>query len=255
MIRFASLGSGSAGNGLLVEGGATTLLVDCGFGVRDTLERLRRLGKTPGDLAGILVTHEHGDHAGGVFRLARRFALPVWLTHGTWRGCGEDAAGLALRLIDSHLPFRIGDLAVQPFPVPHDAREPVQYVFRAGNVRLGLLTDIGEATPHVEAMLSGCAGLVLEFNHDPGLLAASRYPAPVKRRIAGARGHLSNAAAIALLERLDRSRLQHLVAAHLSERNNTPELVAGLLAGVLGASTVSTAIAAPDRGCDWRQLA
>lgn len=254
MIRFASLGSGSAGNALLVESGATCLMLDCGFGLRESVARLQRLGRTPGDLAGILVTHEHGDHLGGVFRLARKFGLPVWLTHGTWRACGEDDGGLAVSIIDSHRSFRIGDLEIQPFPVPHDAREPVQYVFSDGRLRLGVLTDLGEATPHVGAMLSGCDGLVLEFNHEPSLLAASHYPPSVKRRIAGSHGHLSNAAAAALLARLDRSRLQQLVAAHLSEKNNDPRLVEALLAGIFAGDPVSTAIAAPDAGFAWRQL-
>lgn len=254
MIRFASLGSGSAGNALLVDSGATCLMLDCGFGLRDSVARLQRLGRAPGELAGILVTHEHGDHIGGVFRLARKFGLPVWLTHGTWRACGEDDAGLAVNIIDSHRPLRIGDLEVQPFPVPHDAREPVQYVFSDGHLRLGVLTDLGEATPHVCAMLSGCDGLVLEFNHDPALLAASRYPPSLKRRIAGAYGHLSNAAAAALLARIDRSRLRQLVAAHLSERNNTPALVGALLDGIFAGEAVSTAVAEPAAGFAWRQL-
>lgn len=254
MIRFASLGSGSAGNALLVESGATSLMLDCGFGLRESVSRLQRLGRTPGELAGILVTHEHSDHLGGVFRLARKFDLPVWLTHGTWRACGGDEAGVAINIIDSHRSLSIDDLEIQPFPVPHDAREPVQYVFSDGRLQLGVLTDLGEATPHVCAMLSGCHGLVLEFNHDPALLAASSYPPSVKRRIAGNRGHLSNAAAAALLVRLDRSRLQHVVAAHLSKRNNDPRLVAALLGSVFADEAVSTAIAAPDAGFDWRQL-
>lgn len=255
MIRFASLGSGSAGNALLVESGATCLMLDCGFGLRESVDRLQRLGRTPGDLTGILVTHEHGDHLGGVFRLARKFGLPVWLTHGTWCASGEDDAGMAVNIIDSHRPLHIGELEIQPFPVPHDAREPVQYVFSDGRLRLGVLTDLGEETPHVCAMLSGCDGLVLEFNHDPALLAASTYPPAVQRRIAGSRGHLSNAAAAALLARLDRSRLQHAVAAHLSERNNDPRLVAALLSGIFAGEAVSTAIAGPDAGFAWRQLA
>lgn len=128
MIRFASLGSGSAGNSLLVERGDTCLMLDCGFGLRETVARLCRLGRHPADLTGILVTHEHGDHLGGVFRLARKFSLPVWLTHGTWSASGESDSGLDVQVIDSQRQFAIGQLLVQPFPVPHDAREPVQYV-------------------------------------------------------------------------------------------------------------------------------
>lgn len=254
MIRFASLGSGSAGNALLVESGATCLMLDCGFGLRETVARLLRLGKVPTDLSGILVTHEHGDHAGGVFRLARKHALPVWMTHGTWVACRECADGLDLRIIDGHQAFAIGDFEVQPFPVPHDAREPVQYVFSAAGRRLGVLTDIGEATPHVYAKLSGCDGLVLEFNHDTEMLAHSAYPASVKHRIAGRYGHLENCAAAALLGQLDCSRLQHLVAAHLSERNNSEHLVRKLVGEQFADFSGEFAVATQKEGFCWRTL-
>ncbi len=255
MIRFASLGSGSAGNALLVEDGASCLMLDCGFGLRETVARLQRLGLEVSDLAGILLTHEHGDHANGVFRLARKFGLPVWMTHGTWVGCRESDAGLDLRIIDSHRSWSVGDLEIQPFPVPHDAREPVQFVFSGSGLRLGVLTDIGEPTPHVRDMLSGCAGLVLEFNHDAGMLARSSYPASLKKRIAGRYGHLENSVAAGLLGQIDCSRLQHLVAAHLSERSNLPELAVGAVARVLNRPPEWVAVASPDRGFDWRCLA
>lgn len=252
MIRFASLGSGSAGNALLVEHGATCLMLDCGFGLRETVTRLQRFGRQPSDLAGILVTHEHGDHVGGVFRLAKKYGLPVWMTHGTWVACKEVDDGLDLRIIDSHRPLFVGELEVQPFPVPHDAREPVQYVFAASGHRLGVLTDIGETTSHVCDMLSGCSALVLEFNHDATMLQNSAYPPSLKRRISGRYGHLENAAAAALLGRIDCGSLQHLVAAHLSERNNLPELAVGAVARALGCPEEWVGVATPDFGFDWR---
>jgi phosphoribosyl 1,2-cyclic phosphodiesterase len=254
VIRFASLGSGSAGNALLVEHEATCLMLDCGFGLRETVARLQRLGRAPSDLAGILVTHEHGDHIAGVFRLARKFGLPVWMTHGTWVGCREVDSDLDLHIIDSHRSLSIGDLEVQPFPVPHDAREPVQFVFSGSGVRLGVLTDIGEPTAHVCEMLSGCAGLVLEFNHDAEMLAHSAYPASLKRRIAGRYGHLENSVAASLLGRIDCSSLQVLVAAHLSERNNRPELAVGAVARTLGCPDEWVGVASPDHGFDWRSV-
>jgi phosphoribosyl 1,2-cyclic phosphodiesterase len=254
VIRFASLGSGSAGNALLVEHGASCLMLDCGFGLRETVARLHRLGRAPSDLAGILVTHEHGDHVGGVFRLARKFGLPVWMTHGTWVGCREVDTELDLRIIDSHRPLSIGDLEVQPFPVPHDAREPVQFVFSGSGIRLGVLTDIGEPTAHVCDMLSGCAGLVLEFNHDAEMLERSVYPASLKRRISGRYGHLENSVAAALLGRIDCSGLQQMVVAHLSERNNRPELAIGAVVKALGCSPEWVGAASPDDGFDWRSL-
>lgn len=251
MIRFASLGSGSAGNALLVEQGETRLLLDCGFGLKETELRLRRFGLEPASLAGILVTHEHGDHVGGVFRLARKYALPVWMTYGTWIACRETDLDLDLRIIDGYQSLSIGGFEIQPFPVPHDAREPVQYVFAANGIRLGVLTDIGEPTLHVLEMLSGCSGLVIEFNHDAAMLASSAYPESLKRRISGRFGHLENTVAAELLRQIDCSSLQHLVAAHLSERNNSPELVTKSIANALGCSRDWVRVASPDRGFDW----
>jgi phosphoribosyl 1,2-cyclic phosphodiesterase len=126
VIRFASLGSGSAGNALLVESGATRILLDCGFGLREAALRLGRLGVHPGELTGIVVTHEHGDHAGGVFSLARRYRVPVWLSYGTFAACAARAEGVDIRIIDGHSPFALGDLEAMPYTVPHDAREPLQ---------------------------------------------------------------------------------------------------------------------------------
>lgn len=255
MIRFASLGSGSSGNGLLVESGATRLLVDCGFGLRETGARLNRLGIEPADLTGVLVTHEHSDHIGGVFRLARRHGVPVWLTYGCLIAAGSNAEGADCRVIDSHDPFAIDDLEVFPYPVPHDAREPVQYVFSDGDLRLGVLTDAGEVTAHMRTMLSGCDGLVLECNHDARMLANSTYPPALKRRIAGRYGHLENQAAAELVAGIDISRLQHLVAAHLSERNNLPELAVRALAAALDCGEEWIGVADQESGFDWRQLA
>lgn len=254
MIRFASLGSGSSGNGLLVESSSTTLLVDCGFPLRDALVRLARHGRDPSQLTGILVTHEHSDHVGGVFRLAREYRLPVWLTHGTLAACVDGTGGADCRVIDSHTSLAIGELEVIPYPVPHDAREPVQYVFSDGAVRLGLLTDAGEVTPHMIRILAGCMGLVLECNHDAEMLARSRYPAFLKRRIAGRYGHLENRAAADLLAAMDCSRLQHLVAAHLSERNNLPELAVNALASALHCEPGWIGVADQGNGFSWRQI-
>lgn len=255
-MRFASLGSGSRGNALIVEAGATRLLLDCGFGPREMQSRLGRLGLAAEDLSGILVTHEHSDHAAGVFKLANRHRLAVWMTHGTLvaasRRQGEPSC---TELIDSHRPFRIGDLEVHPFPVPHDAREPVQFVITDGRHRLGVATDLGSTTAHVERMLSGCDALVLECNHDPKMLQLGDYPLHLKRRIAGPFGHLDNVAAAALLAALDTAGLQHLIAAHLSQQNNTPDLARSALAGVLGCAERWVEVADQNFGFSWRSLA
>jgi len=254
-MRFASIGSGSEGNGLVVEAGRTRVLIDCGFGVRDAAARLARLGLSPGDLAGILVTHEHADHVGGVAAFAARHDVPVWITFGTLDVVGERMAVVPrVYGFDSHDVLAIGDLDVRPFPVPHDAREPVQFVLSDGAARLGVLTDLGTVTPHVEASLSGCDALVLECNHDEAMLAGGRYPYPLKQRIAGRFGHLCNEATAALLRAIDTTRLRHVIAAHLSQENNTPDLARGALAGALGCAPAWIGVADQSEGFGWRQL-
>jgi phosphoribosyl 1,2-cyclic phosphodiesterase len=252
-MRFASLGSGSKGNALVVESGRTRVLIDCGFGPRELAARLARLGLTPEDLDAILVTHEHGDHAGGVARAAQRFSLDVRMSHGTCVAAGL-AGQIEVSLFDSHAAFVIGDLQIEPFPVPHDAREPTQFVVGDGRRRLGVLTDAGCVTPHMVGMLDGCDGLVLECNHDAEMLRNGRYPWSLKQRVGGRLGHLDNMSAAALLGQIDRRRLQHVVAAHLSEQNNTPALARAALAGVLVCQPQEVAVADQLQGFDWRQL-
>jgi phosphoribosyl 1,2-cyclic phosphodiesterase len=254
-VRFASLGSGSRGNALLVEAGRTRVLLDCGFGPRELDQRLARLGLDAGQIDAIVVTHEHSDHIAGVFKAARRHGLAVHMTHGTLAAVPRDRSELPpLQVIDSHTAFAIGDLEIQPFPVPHDAREPVQYVFSDGRSRLGVLTDVGGATPHIGAMLSGCEALVLECNHDSAMLAAGSYPGHLKKRIRSRYGHLDNQASAALLAELDHSRLRHLVAAHLSQENNTPALARAALAGTLGCAPEWIGVADQAEGFGWREL-
>lgn len=254
-MRFASLGSGSRGNALVVEAGTTRILLDCGFGPRETARRLGRLGLDPGDLAGLLITHEHSDHVAGAFALALRYDLTVWLTSGTLAACPTEGPQPRLERIAIDAAFAVGALEVLPFPVPHDAREPVQYVFSDGRHRLGVLTDTGCATPHIERCLNGCDGLVLECNHDMDMLRGGSYPPPLKARIAGRLGHLDNAAAASLLAVLDPRPLQHVVAAHLSERNNRPELARAALAGALGCGSEWIGVANQEDGFGWRELA
>ena len=255
-LRFAILGSGSQGNATVVEAGSTRLLLDCGFAMAETVRRLAAFGLSPEHLTGILVTHEHDDHLGGVARLARKYRLPVWLTPGTLRGVEALFQGVeVLHLIEGYAPLCIGDVEVRPYPVPHDAREPAQFVFGDGAVRLGVLTDVGCATPCIQAMLAACEALVLECNHDPGLLAAGAYPPSVKQRISGRYGHLDNDAAAALLASLPRERLRHVVAAHLSQSNNRPELARRALAGALGCEAEWIAVADQDSGLGWRTVA
>jgi phosphoribosyl 1,2-cyclic phosphodiesterase len=254
-MRFALLGSGSEGNALVVQVGQTRILLDCGFSLSETVLRLARLGLQAEQLDGIVVTHEHGDHISGVARLARKFDLPVWITHGTLRTQNAAFAELSITEISPYSRFSIGEVRVQPYPVPHDAAEPVQYVFSDGTRKLGVLTDTGSATPHIEETLSGCHALVLECNHDAGMLAEGDYPYSLKQRVGGRFGHLNNADASALLGRLDNSRLQHIVAAHLSRKNNEVELAVEALSGALGWAPERVAVATQEQGLDWREIA
>ena len=254
-MRFASLGSGSEGNGLIVEVGATRVLIDCGFGVRDTVARLFRLGVAPESISAILVTHEHADHVGGVAAFAARFRIPVWLTFGTLEMMGERFMQIDhVYGFDSHDVFAIGMLEVRPFPVPHDAREPVQFVVGDGVHRLGVLTDIGVTTRYVEASLSGCNALVLECNHDLDMLAGGDYPWPLKQRIQSRLGHLHNEASAELLAALDTSRLPHIIAAHLSPQNNTPDKARAALARALNCTPDWIGIADQADGFAWREI-
>jgi len=256
-LRFAALGSGSKGNCLVAEAGGTRLLLDCGLAPRETERRLARIGLAPSDLAGILVTHEHDDHAGQAYPFAAQHRLPVWLTHGTQTALaesGKPARDVETRTIDGRTAFAVGGIQVQPYTVPHDAREPVQFVLSDGALRLGVLTDIGASTAHVEATLSGCDALVLECNHDLDLLWAGDYPKWLKQRIAGPFGHLSNASSERLLAALDRSRLKHVIAAHLSHQNNRPELAREALARAMGCAADWIGLSTQEEGFAWREL-
>jgi phosphoribosyl 1,2-cyclic phosphodiesterase len=251
-LRFASLGSGSSGNGLVVECGKSRVLMDCGFSITETRERLARLGLAPSDLAGIVVTHEHDDHLGGVAAFAKKYAIPVHLTRGTAMWLPDDFPAVLVRYIDSHSPFAVDALLVEPFPVPHDAREPVQYAFSDGAARLGVVTDLGCVTQHVVDRLSGCHALVIECNHDLDMLMAGPYPFGLKQRVSGRFGHLSNAAAGDLVAALDRSKLRHIIAAHLSQQNNRAELARRALACAVGCEEDWVGIATQDQGFAWR---
>ena len=248
-LRFASLGSGSRGNSTLVEWEAGTLLVDCGFSVKETNQRLERLGKRAEDIAAIVVTHEHSDHIKGVAAMARRYDLPVYMTPGTWhsRNLGELPD---LRLIEAYQPFELEGIQVTPVAVPHDAREPAQFIFEYAGLRLGVLTDLGSITAHVEAHYQDLDAMVLEANHDPFMLASGPYPPSLKQRVGGLWGHLSNQQAAGFLQRLDRARLQHLVVAHISQQNNSLELAQAALAPVT-AEVKQVTFACQNQGFDW----
>lgn len=252
-MRFSLLGSGSKGNATLIEAGSTRLLVDSGFSLKQLERRLLERGCDPSSLSGIVVTHEHHDHIGGVGPLARKHQLPVMMTHGSWKASAKRVGELpALTLFNCHQPFSLGELEIEPFPVPHDALEPSQFLFRDGCSTLGLLTDVGHVTPHIRQQLDGCDALIIECNHDEQMLEEGPYHSNLKQRVAGALGHLSNRQAHRLLSELDTGKLQHIVAAHLSDTNNLPVLAQRAIADALGCSEEWIALADQDHGLGWR---
>jgi len=251
-MRFASLGSGSRGNATLISQGKTTILVDCGFSARETEKRMHTLEVDASNLTAIIVTHEHSDHIGGVRVLARKYNLPVYATAGT-AGCLSADLTELITEFSSHDVFAIDDIEVRPFPVPHDAREPSQFVFNDGQHRVGILTDVGMITPVIEQALSLCDALLLEANHDIDMLDNGDYPDHLKYRVSGRLGHLNNVQSAKLLEKIDTSRLQHIVAMHLSEKNNSPNIVTPLFAQALNCDQSWITVAKQDTGFGWRE--
>jgi len=260
LLRFASLASGSRGNCLVVEAGdgttLTRVLLDCGLNLTDSERRLARLGLAPRDIDGMLVTHEHGDHAHGVFDFAAAHNIVVYLTYGTMlamKAEGRVIEGVRMVFVNGRQSEALGGLQVIPFTVPHDAREPVQFVLSDGERKLGVLTDIGAPTAHVAQILSGLDALVLECNYDHDMLWSGSYPKWLKQRIAGPFGHLDNEDSARLLGALDCSKLKHIVGAHLSQQNNRPQIVRAMLSRTLNCEEGWIGLATQDDGCGWRE--
>lgn len=248
-LRFASLGSGSKGNATLVESALSLIMVDCGFSIKETCRRLSVLGHQPESITAILVTHEHGDHISGVGPFARRFNTPVYLTHGTAHHSSVNKLP-SRHLINTRQTFQVADIEVTPVVVPHDAREPCQFVFRHRAKTLGVLTDLGSITPFVIEQYRHCDSLMLECNHDSRMLSMGSYPYSLKQRVGGQWGHLNNLQAAGLLRDIEIEPLQQLVISHISEQNNTEQLARQAIIDVYGDRS-SLMLAKQDKGFDW----
>jgi phosphoribosyl 1,2-cyclic phosphodiesterase len=252
LTRIASLGSGSRGNGTVVEIGGEVVLVDCGFTVKQAEKRLARVGLKTADLSAILVTHEHSDHAGGVGALAYKYGVPVFASYGTIEASGRGGSPLIGHPIDVHDPFTIGSVTVQPVVVPHDAREPTQFVLRHGDDSVGILSDLGCVTPFVIEQYRELDAILMESNYDQEMLVRGRYPERVKRRIASELGHLSNEQSASFLDSIAHPGL-HVVIGHVSEENNHPDLLQETFMGM--EERVSTLrFATQDEGVGWLEL-
>ncbi len=248
-LQFASLGSGSRGNATVIRSENALILIDNGFTIKETERRLQQLGHSPQDLSAILVTHEHSDHIKGVAPLARKYQLPVYLTHGTAQYNGISQLH-DLHEINLHRPFAVADIEVKPVAVPHDAREPCQFVVSSQNKTLGVLTDLGSITPFVIEQYRLCDALMLECNHDPKMLATGPYPPSLKQRVGGRWGHLSNHQAADLLQNIEIEKLEHLVLCHISEKNNTEALARDSIKTIYGENK-TLHLADQEQGLTW----
>lgn len=252
-MKFAALGSGSSGNSTVVCAGDTCVLVDNGFTIKETVRRLGNIGLQPEDIKAIVVTHEHGDHLGGVGPFSRRYKTPVHMTHGTY-GSGRDKKISNLHLFHAHEAFFIGDLELEPFPTPHDAAESCQFIFSYAGKRFAILTDLGSTTRQMEDRLSGLDGLLLECNYDAEMLRNGPYGEFLQARIRGNYGHLDNVQSAQFLKKIYGSSLQTILLGHISEKNNCPKRVAETLSAYVPEAMEKAVILEQADASEWYSL-
>ncbi|MFO8034652.1 MAG: MBL fold metallo-hydrolase [Candidatus Bipolaricaulota bacterium] len=238
-MRFCTLGSGSTGNAALIEGPDGPLLVDVGLSWRETMRRAARAGVSTTELGWIVLTHEHADHVRGLDTALRR-GLRVAASQGTLRALGVEGVALEPGL-------ELAGIKLTPFPVSHDAAQPVGLRLDTPEVRLALISDLGRITPEVLAAMDGCTHLFIEANHDTEMLLAGPYPWPIKMRILGPNGHLANEETARTLARLGPSGPKAVLLAHLSQENNSPARALEAVARALNGSPADLYLSYPDR--------
>ncbi|MBF0265538.1 MAG: MBL fold metallo-hydrolase [Gammaproteobacteria bacterium] len=256
-MHFASIGSGSTGNGTIIKSEQSLILLDCGFTCKETVRRLALLDVSPEDISAILVTHEHNDHISGVGVFSRKYQTPVYMNYGTY--CQKDLGKYSqLFLFNSFQSFTINDLHISPLVVPHDAREAVQFIFQLKHKRLAVLTDLGYISPYLYGELTNIHSLLIEANHDKTMLANGSYAPSLKKRVSGKYGHLENTQAVQLIQSIDLNQCQHLVAAHLSQENNSIEKVTKAFAPSLQALSnnikLEIDLAGQESGFEWKYI-
>lgn len=249
-LTLCVLASGSRGNATYVSDGQTSILIDAGLSGVEIQRRMAANGLNPQNLDAIVVSHEHADHIQGVGVLSRRFGLSVYISEGTRQASQSVLGSLAgIRSFSCGRGFSIGDLAIHPFSISHDAEDPAGFTIGCRGTKLGVATDLGMATGVVTTHLQDCDALIIEANHDAQMLIDGPYPWPLKQRIRGRSGHLSNDDAALLLTELLHDRLDHVVLAHLSEENNTPQKAVQTIKPVLNGSRTQLHVASQAAGC------
>lgn len=260
-LRVCILASSSKGNSTYVSSETTSILIDAGISARRLTQGLAEIGANPADLSGVCVTHEHDDHVRGIPNFAKKYTVPVYANHGTAEAMSRDAKcrPLSWNLITTGNPFRVGDLEIDSFAVPHDAYEPVGFVIRSGAIQLGVAMDLGIPTALIRERLRGSHAVILEANHDERLLQEAERPWHLKQRIRGRQGHLSNDHTAEVLADIAGSDLRRVFLAHLSQDCNREELAISAARRGLekaGRSQVEVRVAHPDRATDvWAYAA
>ena len=251
-LKICILGSGSKGNCTYIEAPEVRLLIDAGLSAREIVRRLHHIGVEPDALDGILVTHEHSDHIHGIGALARRYKLPVYANRATFQKA-QRVVGMVKEVRDffTGTPFSIKDLCIDPFSLPHDADDPVAFRLSWRRRSMAMVTDLGYPSQLVRERLRGCHLLILEANHDDAMLKVGPYPWPLKQRIAGKAGHLSNQQSGELLRDVLHDELGYVILAHLSETNNLPDLARLTMEEVLGARQTQLSIASQRNVSEW----
>jgi phosphoribosyl 1,2-cyclic phosphodiesterase len=223
-FQICILASGSRGNAVYVSGGSTSILIDAGLSGIEIERRLNSKGIYPEDLDAIVVSHEHTDHIQGVGVLSRRFNLPIYMSAKTEKASVSHLGNVrVIKNFECGSPFTVKELSIHPFSISHDAEDPSGFTVNQNGTKVGIATDLGIATSMVKEHLKGCSLLILEANHDEDMLINGPYPWPIKQRIKSRTGHLSNEASKNLLKELQHDRLKHVILAHLSQINNTPQ--------------------------------
>jgi phosphoribosyl 1,2-cyclic phosphodiesterase len=251
-LRVCVLGSGSKGNCTYIESPEARILVDVGLSAREIERRLRLIGRSPEGLDGMLISHEHADHIQGVGALARRYRLPVYANAATWQRA-QHVVGVVADRRDfwTGSPFMLKDLAIDPFSLPHDADDPVAFRLSWRRRIMAIVTDLGYPSQLVRERIKGCHLLVLEANHDDAMLKAGPYPWPLKQRIGGKSGHLSNLQSSQLLRDILHDELEQVVLAHLSEINNLPDLARLTAQEGLGSRGTRLSVASQRDVSEW----